>query len=195
MLNLPILKNDTLTNSLRIIPVIFNAGNHDLGINSYSGATVLQNNQAPTFKHFYPQNTQNYDVPNLKYRNSYFAHNFGDKLTILSLDAGYESPMEGIQSEWIERVLSDSKASIKMAQYHGPIYTACKQDSPFDESVIEAGLRNWIPLFDRYNMTIVFENHTHAFKRSKRIKYGVVNERGTIYLGEGMWGVEKPDPI
>lgn len=44
-------------------------------------------------------------------------------------------------------------------------------------------------------MTIVFENHTHAFKRSKRIKDGQPHENGTYYLGEGAWGVVKPSGV
>ena len=54
-----------------------------------------------------------------------------------------------------------------MTQFHGPFYTAWTQDSYFDQIVISKGLEHWIPLFDKHNMTIVFKNHTHAFKRSK----------------------------
>ena len=68
-----------------------------------------------------------------------------------------------------------------MTQFHGPIYTAWTQDSYFDQIVISKGLEHWVPLFDKHNMTIVFKNHTHAFKRSKKIKNGVSNESGTIY--------------
>ena len=107
----------------------------------------------------------------------------------MNLDVGYEGPMNGEQSEWIEKTLSESKAKIKMAQYHGPLYTACKQNSPFDQLAMDYGFKYWVPLFDKYNMTIIFENHTHAFKRSKKIKYGKVDDEGTIYLGEGSWGV------
>lgn len=101
--------------------------------------------------------------------------------------------MDGEQEKWIEETLANSNAKIKMAQYHGPIYTACKQNSNYDQIAIRMGLEHWVPLFDKYNMTLVFENHTHAFKRSKPIKDGKVDKHGTVYLGEGAWGTVKED--
>ena len=190
-LNLPINKEDRVTNTTRVIPVIFASGNHDLGVNSYSGGQVYSTPHGPVFKHYYPQNTNDGRVPELEHRRSFFAHHIGEKLSILSLDTGYESPMEGDQTDWIDQQLTSSTSKIKIAQFHGPIITAWKQDSIFDQFVIENGKKFWLPLFDRHNMTIVFENHTHVFKRSKRVKNGKEDEKGTYYLGEGNWGVTK----
>ena len=179
----------------RVIPLVFAAGNHDVGVMSYGEQTITHNAHEPVFKHYFPQNTYDGRIPMLSQRRTYFHHEVGDKLLILSLDVGYEAPMEGQQAQFIETVLSKSAAQIKMAQFHGPIYTACTQDAHFDQTVISKGLEHWIPLFDKYNMTVVFENHTHAFKRSKKIKHGIPADRGTTYLGEGNWGVTKPSGV
>jgi len=48
---------------------------------------------------------------------------------------------------------------------------------------------NWLSLFDYYNLTVAFENHDHAFKRTKIMKDGLPNEQGTLYTGDGSWGV------
>jgi hypothetical protein len=35
-----------------------------------------------------------------------------------------------------------------------------------------------------------FENDHHIYKRSKLIKGGKVDESGTLYIGDGAWGVK-----
>ena len=52
------------------------------------------------------------------------------------------------------------------------------------------GKDHWVPLFDYHNLTMAFENHNHIFKRSKKIKHFSENSKGTLYLGEGSWGVK-----
>jgi acid phosphatase type 7 len=187
---LPILVKDETSGMTRIIPVLFSSGNHDLGMSSYSHVELEHNFHEPLFKHYFPQHTtSDGELPIYWKRKSYFAQNFDNKVLIMNLDAGYENSMEGAQADWMEDTLSKSKASIKLAQYHGPIYTSCIQNSLNDYMVIQYGLNYWIPLFDKYKMTAVLENHTHAFKRTKKIKYGQVSKQGTTYLGEGSWGV------
>ena len=57
---------------------------------------------------------------------------------------------------------------------------------------MDVGKKEWVPLFDKYNVTIVSENHTHAFKRSKKLRGGKEDPNGTIYIGEGNWGAQVP---
>jgi len=45
-----------------------------------------------------------------------------------------------------------------------------------------------VPIFDKYNVTIAFENHNHNLKRTHPLRNGEISETGTIYLGEGSWG-------
>ena len=193
MRRLPLSKLDPATGTIRVIPMMFSTGNHDLGMSTYDGNVLRLNTHEPVFMHYYPQNTENGDVPRLHARKPYFSQGKGGQILFLNLDVGYAGPMDGEQAEFIERTLSQSTAKVKIAQYHGPIYTACKQNSEFDAKAIEFGLKHWIPLFDKYNMTVVFENHTHAFKRTKRVKYGKVHPEGTTYLGEGAWGTVKSE--
>jgi len=187
--SLPISVLDNSTNTIRVVPVLFSTGNHDLGATSYSPVVLRENEHEPVFKHFFPQNTANGEVPMLKDKKVYFSQSFGDDLLIVNLDAAYALDMKGEQTQWLEKVLSESNAKVKLAQYHGPLYSACRQDKWNDHQVENDGKRHWAPLFDKYNMTISFENHSHAFKRSKRIKGEKANPDGTLYLGEGSWGV------
>ena len=202
--NLYLKRYDTQSNTMRVIPVIYGSGNHDLGVDSYSNAKILHNDHSPILKHLFPQNIFNGTVPNIANRRSYFSHKIGERILILSPDVGYETAIEGNQTKWIEQQLLDfsltrdpltKNPQIKLTQYHGPILTAWKQGAEYDEEVIKKGSEHWIPLFDKHNMTIVFENHTHAFKRSKPVKNRIFDPNGTYYLGEGMWGVTKPSGI
>jgi len=192
---MPYKRHDPETNTTRIVPFIFGVGNHDLGVNSFGGSSIVHNSHEPVFKHYFPQNTDSGEIPSLNSRKSYFSHQIGEKLHVFSPDTEYEASMGGEQRDWMQQTLKDSTAQFKFTQYHGPIFAACEQDAYFDNLVMDAGKEHWVPLFDKYNMTIVFENHTHSFKRSKRIKHGKVDEFGTYYLGEGAWGVEKPTAI
>lgn len=181
--SLPISVEDPETSTIRIVPVSFSTGNHDLGATSYSDVELRENTHEPVFKHFFPQNSADGEVPMLKDKKVFFSQAIGDDILILNLDAAYAVDMKGEQTEWLEKVLSESKAKVKLAQYHGPLYSACRQDKWNDHQVESDGQENWVPLFDRYNMTIAFENHSHAFKRSKRLRAGQVDPTGTLYLG------------
>ena len=63
---------------------------------------------------------------------------------------------------------------------------------PLSTPISEKGRTVWGPIFDKYNVRVAFENHDHTYKRTKKIKNGVAvsgNETGTIFLGDGCWGV------
>ena len=50
------------------------------------------------------------------------------------------------------------------------------------------GREHWLDLFDRYHLTVGFEHHDHALKRTKPIAAGRVDETGTVYVGDGCFG-------
>eukprot|EP00343_Euplotes_focardii_P001076 CAMPEP_0205800778 /NCGR_PEP_ID=MMETSP0205-20121125/2551_1 /ASSEMBLY_ACC=CAM_ASM_000278 /TAXON_ID=36767 /ORGANISM="Euplotes focardii, Strain TN1" /LENGTH=165 /DNA_ID=CAMNT_0053064435 /DNA_START=18 /DNA_END=512 /DNA_ORIENTATION=- len=162
-------------------------GNHDIGVSSFSQGGIPHNDHQPVFKHWFPQQTYQSTVPELKNRKTYFSHSFGNRLLIISLDTEYEAEMGGWQRDWLENILSNSTHDIKIVQYHGPIFSSCVPEDSYDFDVENDGLKYWVPLFDKYNVTVVSENHMHALKRTKKIKNGVEDPNGTIYIGEGNW--------
>jgi len=183
--DLPIQVKDLDTEFIRIIPIIFGIGNHDIGNSAYTDNDIVYTAHEPVYKHFFPQNTNEGADPELTHRKSYFSHKFGDRLIILSLDAGYEELIQGEQSHWLRDRLQVN-STIKLAQYHSPIYPACRSERDVDVQVL--GKEHWVSLFDQFNLTAALENHNHVFKRTKPIKNNTVNENGTVYLGEGSWG-------
>lgn len=74
---IPMQKLNKNTNTIRIIPMMFSMGNHDLGMNAYSGWSLKHTESEPVIKHYYPQNTFNNSVPDVHHRTPYFAQSIG----------------------------------------------------------------------------------------------------------------------
>ena len=170
----------------RLIPMIKAPGNHDFGVNSNNRISITHDEYEPLFKHYYPQNTHHGSTPNLSDRRSYFYHVIEPTTLIISLDSGYDTDFFGEQTEWLENVLRDHQhLPIKIVHYHEPIYPGW--DYPRSE-IEDLGRQYWVPLFDEYNVTVVFENHNHSLKRSYPLRNNTVSDTGTLYIGDGAWG-------
>jgi len=97
------------------------------------------------------------------------------------------APFDGKQAEWMKETLSKhSHFPYKFVAYHFPIYPSRRPENhPFSKWGRDA----WTPLFDKYNVKIAFEHNEHCFKRSKPLKGNKVDKTGTLYLGDGSFGV------
>lgn len=220
---------DEETGAIRIVPLMFSVGNHDLGVNSgwdhhmpfnkdnsadftdsdnskisatqrsldhqerndTNWSNIPHDNTRPVFKHFFPQNTVTNtkngltEVAGIHNRMSYFAHKIGREILFLSLDTGYEVPI-ALQVDFIEEQMSDQYKHI-FVQYHHPMYSACTKGEK--HGIADEGRKHWVPLFEKYKVSMVFENHVHGFKITHPIKEGKINkEEGVVYIGDGSWG-------
>ena len=106
------------------------------------------------------------------------------------MDSGYVQTHES-QVAHIEEVIKALPGYYKFANYHNPIFPVCTDldENSNDAKVIREGLRWWVPLFDKYNFTAVFEHYTHYRKITHRLKDNLKDVYGTRYLGDGCWGV------
>jgi hypothetical protein len=182
----------------RLVPFLFSVGNHDVGMNTYSGRNLTISEKGPLYVVFFPQHTvPGFDakmnavnkVPDLHERKSYHYHVFGNILH-LNLDTAYlTNPKE--QVDFISTLATAFPDYIKMASHHNPIYRACRgsADQFEDEAVA-----NWVPLFDKFKFMAVFENHEHAFKKSFPLTGGVPTQNGAYYMGNGNWGAKPGSP-
>jgi hypothetical protein len=131
------------------IPLMAAPGNHDN--RSGLGAQTFRDEFS------YPQNGPD-GVPkeqtySFTYKNALF----------LMIDA--TSPMEP-QTNWIEQQLAQSKAVWKFAMFHFPPYN-------WEEAYLDIQ-KDWVPLFDKYHVDMVFNGHIHYYMRSKPMKAGRV---------------------
>lgn len=159
------------------IPMVLAVGNHDVA-NSFGLPS------AQTF--FYPLFQQNGET-------SYFSRRFADDMAVLVLDSGHLARHDGMQASWLaEEFTRIQGLKNKFAIYHVPLYPSHRS---FGTSGSVAGRTHWAPLFDIFGLTVAFENHDHAMKRTKRIfADAVAEDRGTVYLGDGCWG-QWPRPV
>ena len=98
------------------------------------------------------------------------------------------------QVKWIEETLLEHRsAKFRSAVYHVPLYPSHRDLMGYFS---DEGRKHWAPLFDKHQLTVAFENHDHTYKRTHLLRNSepTKNDSGTLYLGDGCWGV-KPRPI
>eukprot|EP01125_Pyxidicula_operculata_P006383 TRINITY_DN2219_c0_g1_i1.p1 TRINITY_DN2219_c0_g1~~TRINITY_DN2219_c0_g1_i1.p1 ORF type:complete len:148 (-),score=35.39 TRINITY_DN2219_c0_g1_i1:20-463(-) len=92
------------------------------------------------------------------------------------------------QKEWLELTLKkDEKIENKLALYHIPLYPS---NRPFDADPSVHLRASWGKIFDKNHIKVAFENHDHTYKRSKPLYNNEVNVNGTVYVGDGAFGVK-----
>ena len=81
------------------------------------------------------------------------------------------------QTKWIENQLANTSATWKIAVFHFPPYN-------WEEPYLNIQ-EEWIPVFDKYHVNMVFSGHIHYYMRSKPMKGGQVVDsynNGTAYI-------------
>lgn len=115
---------------------------------------------------------------------------FGNYLSLFLLDSGHTAPVKGFQRDWLKKNLSArSRVPLKFAVYHIPAYPSIRRFENKDSlSIREA----WVPVFDEFGLTVAFEHHDHDYKRTLRLKNNKPDPQGTLYMGDGCWGIKHP---
>lgn len=118
---------------------------------------------------------------------SYYARTFGDNIAMLLLDTGHVSPHDGEQAAWLDAQLTAYRhVPHRFAVYHVPLYPSHRA---YDGSASVKGRQTWLPIFDQHRLTAAFENHDHTFKRTHLLRENKPDPNGTLYLGDGCWGM------
>lgn len=162
----------------RLIPMLVTIGNHEVK-GSYRQPLERARSFYTVFSSPGPQGYQCLD--------------FGNYLSLLLLDSDHTHTIAGEQADWLGRQLAGrSSVPHVIPVYHTPGYPGYRPDTEPQASEVR---KHWSPLFDQYGVKLAFENHDHCFKRTFPLRDGKVDPLGTVYLGDGAWGVElrKPD--
>jgi hypothetical protein len=159
-----------------LMPLLTSIGNHDVGPGghgTYWSGLFVQNKQALAADRWQD-------------RQTYHAHVISNHTVLVVLDTGHVVSAAD-QVEWMEGILS-SHAGMpnKVAVYHIPMYPSRRAY----DGAINIDLReHWLPVFDKHKIDVGFEHHDHAYKKTKKMKGNVPNVNGTLYLGDGCFGV------
>jgi len=172
-------KTNAIAPDGRIIPMLVTIGNHEV-----KGSAGQPPENARSF----------YTLFAAPGAQGYACLDFGKYLSLVLLDSNHTHPIVGAQTDWLKGQLA-ARTSIPhvIPFYHTPAYPGYRSETGSHAEQIRA---NWCPLFDQYGVKLVFENHDHCFKRTHPIRGGNLDPTGTVYLGDGAWGVNlrTPDP-
>ncbi len=156
----------TTTEDGRLLPIIPARGNHDRQI----GFEEMFAWPEPT--------------------NYYYTTRITEEIAVVTLNT--EISLAGDQREWLEKELARLREDFRwvFVTYHRPAYSSVR-------SLQDGALRrdNWVPLFERFNVDLVYESHDHALKRTLPIRSHAPDfENGIVYIGDGGLGVPQRDP-
>jgi acid phosphatase type 7 len=148
------------------IPMVLAIGNHEVrGTNSFF------------YFGYFAQNGE----------RSYYSRKFGKNLVMYLLDSGHMSRHGPEQAAWLDtQMQADAAFPYRFAVYHVPLYPAYRA---FNLAGSVAGRNAWLQIFDKHRLTTAFEHHDHVFKRTKLLRNNQVDPQGTLYLGDGCWGM------
>ncbi len=164
-------KTNAIAPDGRLIPMLVTIGNHEV-----KGSFHQPLERAASF----------YTVFAMPGPQGYAALDFGKYFSLFLLDSDHTHDIAGVQAEWLGKNLAARrKVPHVIPIYHTPAYPGYREDGPQAKDVRE----HWCPLFDKYNVKLVFENHDHCFKHTHPIRAGKIDPTGTTYLGDGAWGV------
>jgi hypothetical protein len=176
-------------NDGRLIPLVPCLGNHEVdgGYGTRDKATF-----------FYPL------FDGLFKETGYTTLDFGDYLSLVLLDTGHTSRVEGAQTDWLDKTLAARKDHPHtIIVNHVPAYPSHRnpvatlgKDGKTVNGTGENQRKHWVPLFERHRVPVVLEHHDHTFKRTKPLVGGLHNDNGVLYLGDGSWGrlrIPRPD--
>jgi hypothetical protein len=169
----------------RLIPMLAALGNHEV-----EGGYKQPRTKAPYF----------YALFDGLFTDTGFASlDFGDYLSLVLLDTGHTTPIEGEQTAWLESILRQRADHPNVfVVNHVPAYPSFR--SMEGKNGTGAGNRqHWVPLFEKYRVPVVLEHHDHTFKRTKPLIDGLGDNNGVVYLGDGSWGQirtpQKPEKL
>ena len=171
---LDVMASEALDDKGRLIPAIVCIGNHEV-----KGGYHKTPKEAPFF----------YSLFELPEGKSNYVQTVAGFAAFVMLDSNHTQQIKN-QATWLDETLkTHENFSYLFPVYHFPAY-----------GIVKGGLKNqnskdarkhWVPLFEKYNVRLAFENDHHIYKRSKPIRKGKVNEAsGVTYVGDGAYGVQ-----
>ncbi len=121
------------------------------------------------------------------FERAYYDVSFGTYLHFVFLDSNHTHPIVGNQTFWLDKVLcSHQHFTHKMAICHVGPYPST---GSFKLKIRKEIRAHWVPIFEKYGLNVLFENHDHAYKRTYPLLQGKIDPRGVVYIGDGSWGV------
>jgi len=171
--------NNAVTTSGHMIPILTAIGQYEARYHRYG---VSRKEILPYLQMF----LHNVDERAGK-QNTYHRHRLADHTSLTVLDSGvftsHEDQIDFLNESWTDTVYSSTK---KFTMYFHPLYPSYSP-STLEQTV--NGLTHWQPVFDNHNVVMSFEGRDRTMKRTVPIRANEENSTGTVYVGDGSFGV------
>lgn len=167
---------------LKIIPVYYTLGKMDYGanFNNRDGSGFIKTN-------FYPYHS----VPLNGLPPHYYYFDDGDSRFIVLDGNSFEGAVfapslkkDSKQYMWLENVLKNTSKKWKFVFIHQPLYSTGESGGFNEAKEILA------PLFEKYEVDIVFQGGDRDYERFKPLKEDQESDDGVIYVNAGGWPQE-----
>ncbi|MFN5168911.1 MAG: metallophosphoesterase [Cyclobacteriaceae bacterium] len=127
-------------------------------------------------------------------REAYYSFTYGNaEFFMLNSNQSSEFAPGGAQYQWLEEKLRNSKARWKFVAHHHAPYSADEDD--YGDSwrgatnMGDLAIRQIVPLYEKYDVDMVFFGHLHTYQRTLPIaNSGVDKKNGVIYVQGGGGG-------
>lgn len=124
----------------------------------------------------------------------YYSFKYGNaEYFVLDTNTGRNLTAAGEQYKWLDKALGASEARWKICYHHHPAYSS--DDNDFGDSwkgSTTAGdlrVRDFVKLYEKYNVDVVFNGHIHVYERTWPIRAGRVDQKsGVTYVTSGGGG-------
>lgn len=137
-----------VTKEGRRIPIVPAIGNHEV-VGEYS----QEKKDAPFYY-------QRFILPG---NEKYYTLDFGS-FTVLTMDSGHTSSINGKQKTWLKRNLENiGKNETIVLQYHVPAWPST--GNPYTGLHGEI-IKHWVPIFEENDVDLVSEAHEHNYKQT-----------------------------
>ena len=134
-----------------------------------------------------------YDFVSFPEPENYYSFDYGNAhFTIIDSNQWLDKP-DTEQYEWLEEDLKSTSATWKFVFFHHPPYSSYPGYT--EEGTEDKKLRVLCPLFERYNVDVVFSGHVHNYERTypllnnnvERYRY---RDKAVVYIVTGGGGAE-----
>jgi 3',5'-cyclic AMP phosphodiesterase CpdA len=150
----------------RVTPMIMLPGNHE-----YSDWRTVNGADHHLFHLWRPHFTLPENGPAGLEETVYSIDYQGARLVMLNGNERLDD-----QALWLDRVLTDNPCPWTIVAIHQPVYSTGK----YRNNHKLQGL--FVPIFDKYRVDLVLQGHDHTYSRSARLKHGVQDASGTVYV-------------
>ncbi len=129
-----------------------------------------------------------------KHHNMYYSYDYGDvHFVVLNTQedemSDFVPDLLDAQMKWLEQDLSTTTKKWKIVLMHRDILNYGRDAKPLGDTItFTPQAKNFMPIFDKYNVDAVMTAHLHTYRRRTLLKNFQPDENGTLYILTGVAG-------